>query len=253
MSDPSKASDTPSTSSEPSSGPPPITPHCDIQLDPVPYTDRDFFLVTVELPGGGTTDPLPLLIADVVYFTPLGKVRGFVPCWQKKLFSRVVNGLQNHLDLHDLDPNQAFIESLQTLFYDPNKEINLHIDSYMQLFYNLEVNTVPIWPTALHQHLHGHNLQTDVKPHNLRIRFLGRAQRLLKEVLLPASSLSVSDPANSPELRDKFALLIQDILRDSFALPNSSIASPSTPITRNTTPTLNLSSDASTFPTPPTA
>jgi hypothetical protein len=194
-----------------------------------PPSDRDFFLVTVDLPDGSTTDPLPLLITDIITFLPTGKVHGLRPNWQKKLFSRFMDGIRNHLDLHDLDPDHAFLESIQALFYDPSKELNLQVDKLIQLFYNPTVNKVLIWPTALQHHVHGHNLRDDTNPHHLRICFLGHAQHLLNEALLPASAISVSDSKHSPEMLSKISTLIHEILRESFSQQISLSSSPSTP------------------------
>jgi hypothetical protein len=79
--------------------------------------------------------------------------------------------------------------------------------------------------------------QVPVEPFHIQLRFVGRAQRLLTEACTKPNAISSSSPDNSPELMAK----ISDLIRS--ALINDSIIT--TPVTRNTTPTANISSTQS--------
>jgi hypothetical protein len=67
---------------------------------------------------------------------------------------------------------------------------------------------------------------------HIQLKFVGRAQRLLVEACTPANQISISSPDNSPQLRYKIEELIHSILVSSI---NTILT---TPITRNTTPTI---------------
>jgi hypothetical protein len=129
-----------------------------ISLDkPSPVTDRDYFFVTVKLPTGGTTDPLPLLISDLVYFIPFKGNAHFNKNWEQRLLSRVFDCVRNHFDTHDLDPDDAYFEHLQALFYQGGKDLTLQFDRLTQLFFDPDNNKVPVYPKTLLERLFGYD------------------------------------------------------------------------------------------------
>jgi hypothetical protein len=83
-------------------------------------SDRGYFFVDVELPSSGTTDSLPLLVSDLVYFVPIKGDARFGNNWEHRLLSRAFDCVRNHLATHDLDPDSAFLESMQALYYQPS-------------------------------------------------------------------------------------------------------------------------------------
>jgi hypothetical protein len=129
----------------------------------------------------------------------------------------------------------------------------LHWDKLTELLVDPDVNKVLVYPQTLLARLFGYGLYSNTDgPHHLLIRFLGRAKRLFTESCLPASAISISDTENSPELNTSIAKLVQQVLRQSLFDITTSSSTPSTPLTRITTPTLQLSRDESPALTPAT-
>jgi hypothetical protein len=248
MTTPSEPTPTTSELSNPASSVTPSIQDPDLDADFSIPLDREFILITVALPDGGTTDPLPIKVDDLI-FANLGNTRRYKLDWQKRIFTRTIDAVRNHLDSHDFDPDHAYLESLQALFYNPDHDIDFQYDKLIQMYYDPNEHKVPIWPSTLKDYLFHQMKQPTHETHFLHFRFLGRAQRLFKEACLPRTTLNISDPDNSPQLRSQFSELLREILVKNFSQQISfRSSSPSTPLTRNTTPTPNISLDASVLP-----
>jgi hypothetical protein len=191
--------------------------------------------VCMELPNGELTDKLPLKIKDMVQFDEKNKAT-LLPLWQKTFLARIFDSLKIYFDLHNLDSDNAHIETLQTLF-TTHEGTSLHLDTLSFLFVDPADNMLHF--TLLQQF-------PDRPTLDIRLRFIGRAQRLLTEACLRPTQISISDPINSPELLTKISVMLQSLLLSQ----SSTSTSPSTPITRNTTPTLDISADQSPAFTP---
>jgi hypothetical protein len=84
---------------------------------------------------------------------------------------------------------------------------------------------------------------------DIRIKLIGHAQRILTEACNPAVNISISSPNNTPEMMEKISGLLQSFMLAQTQL-SSNNSSLSTPLTRNTTPTLQISTDGTTNFTP---
>jgi hypothetical protein len=202
MTTPSEPTPTSSELSNPSSVTPSAQDPADLDDFSIP-SDREFILITVALPDGGTTDPLPVKVADLLIV--IGNTRRYKADWQKCIFTRITDAVRNHLDSHALDPDHAYLESLQALFYSPDQCIDFHFDKLLQMYYDPIENKVLIWPSTLKDYLFHQMKQSTNETHFLHFRFLRHAQRLIKEACLPRSSLNISDLDNSPKLRTQFS------------------------------------------------
>jgi hypothetical protein len=82
------------------------------------------------------------------------------------------------------------------------------------LFFDPDNNKVPVYPKTLLECLFGYDNYkfgdnpTEIPPGgplSLRIKFLGKAQRLLKEVCTLPTEISVSNPDNTEEMKSTMA------------------------------------------------
>jgi hypothetical protein len=128
MTTPSEPTPTSSELSNPSSVTPSAQDPADLDDFSIP-SDREFILITVALPDGRTTDPLPVKVADLLIV--IGNTRRYKADWQKRIFTRITDALRNHLDSHDLDPDHAYLESFQALFYNPDNDIDFQFDKLL--------------------------------------------------------------------------------------------------------------------------
>jgi hypothetical protein len=209
--------------------------------DPSPFPstivvspDNLFAGVSVVLPNGTTTDELPLLLTDFASFDAKNRAT-LNKRWEKVVLDKVFTSLKLYFDLHDLDPDDSHLESLKALFITPN-ETSLHFDSLSLLYINPDSNKMPCYSSAfatfLSMHMNSLKYEATAESFHIQLKFVGRAQRLLVEACTPANQISISSPDNSPQLMHKIDELIQTLL------VSNSITVSTTPVTRNTTPTL---------------
>jgi hypothetical protein len=155
--------------------------------------------------------------------------------WEKVVLDKVFTSLKLYFDLHDLDPDDSHLESIKALFITPN-ETSLHFNSLSLLYINPDTNKMPCYSSAfatfLLMHMNSLKYEATAESFHIQLKFVGRAQRLLVETCTPANEISISSPDNSPKLMRKIDELIQTLLL------SNSLAVSSTPVTRNTTPTL---------------
>jgi hypothetical protein len=90
-------------------------------------TDNLFAGVSLVLPNGTTTDELPLLLTDFASFDEKNRAT-LRKTWEKVVLDKVFTSLKLYFDLHDLDPNDAHLESIKALFITPSGTL-LHFDS----------------------------------------------------------------------------------------------------------------------------
>jgi hypothetical protein len=101
-------------------------------------------------------------------------------------------------------------------------------------------NKLPIHNSTLALHFTLLQQSPDCLTLDIRLCFIGRTQQLLTEACLHPNQVSISDPNNSPELLTNISTMLQSLLLSQSSTTSTSTAtSPSTPITHNTTPTLD--------------
>jgi hypothetical protein len=118
------------------------------------------------------------------------------------------------------------------------------------LYVDPDQYSTPIYKSSFAQHFTWLRSDTDLLTLDIRIKLIGRAQRILTEACTPAANISISSPTNTPELMEKFSELLQSFMLAQTQLSSHNSSSLSTPVTRNTTPTLQISTDGTTNFTP---
>jgi hypothetical protein len=211
--------------------------------------DPEHVSVCMVLPNGNLTEKLPLKINELVQYDDRNKA-SLLPDWEKSVLTRAFDSLRVFLDLHDVDPDYAHLETLQALFTPPDGPTTLHLDTLSLLYVDPDQYSTPIYKSSFAQHFTWLRSDADLLTLDIRIKLIGRAQRILTEACNPAVNISISSPHNTPEMMEKISGLLQSFMLAQTQLSSLNSSSISTPVTCNTTPTLQISTDGTTNFTP---